>query len=92
MRWLRYDNPNCCPKAAWLINWMRKGHKVPKPGEKFKQDGRMQYGPEREGWATFFESGGPGMPSHWENVYYCPFCGKKLSELEPPDVPKRVEQ
>jgi hypothetical protein len=24
------------------------------------------------------------------NMYYCPFCGKKLSELEPPDAEQRA--
>jgi hypothetical protein len=91
MPWNRYDNPNCCDNAPLLINWMRKGQRVPKPGEKFKVDGRIQYGPEEAGWAIFFESGGPGVPELWINAYYCPFCGKKLSELEPPDATKRAE-
>jgi hypothetical protein len=92
MPWYVWDNPPCCAKAGWLINWRCKGRPVPKPGEKFKIDGRFDYGPERDGWATYFESGGPGCPSHWENVFFCPFCGKKLSELEPPDAPKRPKQ
>jgi len=40
-------------------------------------------GPPRDGWCTMIESGGPGMKNTYYQVFYCPFCGSKLTDKSP---------
>ena len=70
MPYKKYDEPKCCDKAFMLIYWMPKGP---------QRDGEP--GPEKEGWSTFIEAGGPGVRSTNYNVIACPFCGTDLRKL-----------
>ena len=90
----RYDVPACCEHAGRLAQWMPKGVKQHQYDEAYKRYLHSREasdpdshpptcGPEREGWTTYFESGGPGMHSEYVNISHCAFCGAKLDANTP---------
>ena len=64
----KFDAPGCCSQAVLLVEWMPKSRSS---------------GPPREGWCTMIESGGPNMRNRYYLVFYCPFCGSKLTNKSP---------
>lgn len=63
---------NCSPthpKYNHTIQWMKKG-KQPRYG--------VNAGPEDDGWAMQTGNSDPGGDSLFENINYCPWCGREL--------------
>lgn len=60
------------PKYNYTVQWMKKG----------KASRWENIGPANDGWAMQTGNTDPGGDSMFENINYCPWCGRELQPKE----------